>query len=129
MNTLIEESYSTESDSILVKRLKMGQIGAFNLLYERYSQNLYNFSMSLLKTHEDAEGVVQEVFYRVWNKRYELQEQKSFKSFLFVLAYNMTIDHFRKRAKDHKYEAFNKRSKIRNSIAIQTRSISDRNIN
>ena len=75
-------------------------------MYERYSQNLYNFSLSLLKTHEDAEGVVQEVFYRVWNKRIELLEHTSFKSSLFKLAYNVTIDHFRKRAKDHKYVNF-----------------------
>jgi len=100
------ESYSTESDKVLVKRLIIGQIKAFNLLYERYSRNLYCFSLSLLKTHEDAEGVVQEVFYRVWSKRNELQDQKVFKSFLFKLAYNVSIDQFRKRAKDQKYEQF-----------------------
>lgn len=95
-----------EGDSSFVKRLKLGQIEAFDLLYERYCHKLYTFSRSLLKTHEDAEGVVQEVFLRVWSKRNELQEHKSFKSFLFRLAYNVTIDHFRKRVKDHKYLNF-----------------------
>lgn len=105
-NILLMESYSTESDKVLVKRLRIGQIKAFDLLYERYSRKLYSFSLSLLKTHEDAEGVVQEVFYRVWSKRNELQDQKVFKSFLFKLAYNVSIDQFRKRAKDQKYEQF-----------------------
>ena len=100
------ETNLPESDRVLVKRLKKGQIESFNILYERYSRNLYNFSRSLLKTHEDAEGVVQEVFLRVWTRRSELLEQKSFKSFLFKLAYNVTIDNFRKNTKDQKYEQF-----------------------
>lgn len=100
------ELNSTESDTSLVKRLKTGQIDAFDLLYEKYSRNLYSISRSLLKTREDAEGVVQEVFLQVWNKRSDLLEQKSFKSFLFSLAYNVIIDHFRKRSRDQKYEQF-----------------------
>lgn len=107
---------SSESDRILVKQLKMGHIQAFDLLYEKYSRNLYSFSRSLLKTHEDAEGVVQEVFLRVWNKRGELLEQKSFKSFLFSLAYNVIIDQFRKRAKDQKYEQMVIHQAQRNSL-------------
>ncbi|MFH0759525.1 MAG: RNA polymerase sigma-70 factor [Bacteroidota bacterium] len=100
------ESGSTRSDKDLVKKLKSGQVGAFDLLYERYSRNLYSFSRSLLKTHEDSEEVVQEVFLRVWKKRMDLIEQKSFKSFLFSLAYNVIIDQFRKRTKDQKYEQY-----------------------
>ncbi len=95
-----------ESDRVLVKDLKKGQLEAFDLLYERYCHKIYSFSRSILKTHEDAEGVVQEVFLRVWNKRNELLEHKSFKSFLFKLTYNVSIDHFRKRVKDHKYVNF-----------------------
>lgn len=99
-------SKSNESDRELVRRLKMGQIDAFDQLFERYNQNLYRFGRSLLKTHEDAEEVVMEVFLQVWNKQHELQEQKSFKSFLFTLASNAIIDQFRRRAKDQKYEQF-----------------------
>lgn len=73
---------------------------------EKYSSNLYSFSRSLMKTHEDAEGVVHEMFLRVWNKRSELLEQNSFKMFLFQLAYTFFVDHFRKRSEDPKYEQF-----------------------
>ena len=95
-----------QSDSELADKIKSGQLKAFDQLYERYSQNLYRFVLSLLKTHEDAEGVVQEVFFRVWKKRKELSGRKSFQSFLFTIAYNVTIDQLRKRVKDQKYEQF-----------------------
>ena len=88
--------YSVDSDRSLMKKLSTGQIDSFDLLYERYSSNLYSFSRSLLKTHEDAEGVVEEVLLRVWKKSSELLEQKSFRVFLFRLAYSAIVDHFRK---------------------------------
>ena len=100
------DSYSFESDRSLMKRLNKDQLDAFDLLYEKYSRNLYSFCRSLLKTHEDAEGVVEEVFLRVWKKRSELLEQKSFKIFLFQLAYTVFIDHFSERSEDPEYEQF-----------------------
>ncbi len=95
-----------QNDRELVDKVKDGHLKAFDQLYERYSQNLYRFARSLLKTHEDAEEVVQEVFFRVWNKRKDLSGRKSFQSFLFTIAYNVIIDQLRKRVKDQKYEQF-----------------------
>jgi len=49
------------TESLLAAQVKKGQKHAFDQLFARYSQPLYRFSKSLLKNHEDAEGVVQEV--------------------------------------------------------------------
>ncbi len=95
-----------QSDSELVDKIKAGQLKAFDQLYEMYSQNLYRFARSLLKTHEEAEGLVQEVFFRVWKKRKNLSGRKSFQSFLFTIAYNVIIDKLRKRVVDQEYEQF-----------------------
>lgn len=99
-------SKAKQSDSQLADQIKKGQTHAFDQLFDRYSQRLYRFSKSLLKNHEDAEGVVQEVFFRIWEKRDELNERKSFQSFLFSIAYNLIVDQFRQRVKDQKYEQF-----------------------
>lgn len=94
------------SDRQLADQIKKGQTHAFDLLFDRYSQRLFRFSKSLLKNHEDAEEVVQEVFFRIWKKRDELNERRSFQSFLFSIAYNLIVDQFRQRVKDQKYEQF-----------------------
>ncbi len=73
------------SDRQLANQIKKGQTHAFDQLFDRYSQRLYRFSKSLLKNHEDAEGVVQEVFFRIWKKRDELNERRYFQSFLFSI--------------------------------------------
>jgi len=99
-------SKAKPSDKQLTDQIKKGQTHAFDQLFDRYSQRLYRFSRSLLKNHEDAEGVVQEVFFRIWKKRDELDERISLQSFLFSIAYNLIVDQFRQRVKDQKYEQF-----------------------
>ena len=94
------------SDSQLAAQIKMSQKHAFDQLFERYSQPLYRFSKSLLKNHEDAEGIVQEVFFRIWKKRREIDESRSFSSYLFSIAHNVIVDQVRKRVKEQKYEDF-----------------------
>ena len=99
-------SKTQQSDRQLADLIKKGETHAFDQLFDRYSQRLYRFSKSLLKNHEDAEGIVQEVFFRIWKKRDELNEKKSFQSFLFSISYNLIVDQFRQRVKDQKYEQF-----------------------
>lgn len=64
----------------------------------------------LLKNKEDARDIVQETFLRVWQKREELSEDKSFKSFLFTITYNIIIDQLRKKLNDKKYLEFLERN-------------------
>jgi RNA polymerase sigma-70 factor (family 1) len=76
------------------------------MLYENYSERLYKFALMLLKNKEDALDIVQETFLRVWQKREELSEDKSFTSFLFTISHNIIIDQLRKKLNDKKYLEF-----------------------
>ena len=88
----------------LVAQIKKGSTKAFNQLFELYSQRLYSFGKSMLKNHEDAEGIVQEVFFRIWKKKDELDAKKDFHSLLFSITYNLIIDKFRQRVKEREFE-------------------------
>ena len=50
----------------LVKKLAGGDFNAFDALFKLYHKRLYHFVIPLLKSNEDAEDVVQEVFLRLW---------------------------------------------------------------
>jgi RNA polymerase sigma-70 factor (ECF subfamily) len=90
--------HSTKDESILVQSLSRGNLLAFNALYNLYSRHLYRFALAYLKSEEEAEELVQEVFTIIWEKRAALKEELSFKSFLFTIAFNIIRKHFRKRA-------------------------------
>ncbi len=87
----------------LVRKLAEGEFDAFDALFKLYHKNLFHFALSLLKSAEDAEDVVQEVFVRIWENRDKIKMRHSFKSFLFTIAYNIIVDHLRKRMADAKF--------------------------
>lgn len=91
----------TESD--LINELKDGMASAFDQLYEVYCHKLFGFAFSILKSKEDAEEVVQNTFFKIWEKRKSIDSDHSFKSFLFTIAYNITVDLLRARLKEKKY--------------------------
>jgi len=87
-----------ENESLLILNLSKGNLLAFNTLYYEYSDRLYRFALGYLKSEEEAEELVQEVFTIIWEKRTDLKEELSFKSFLFTIAFNIIRKHFRSRA-------------------------------
>ncbi|MCT4588128.1 MAG: RNA polymerase sigma-70 factor [Carboxylicivirga sp.] len=86
-----------KTDKTLIKKLKKGDIRAFNQLFEYYSPKLYGFALKYLKSEVEAEGLVQEVFIKIWNKRESLELDKSFHSYLFTIAFNFIKKQFEKR--------------------------------
>jgi len=101
----MKEKKQVKGKSIINGIIK-GEVKAFDKIFEIYNQKLYRFAKSILKNREDAKDVVQEVFVRIWQNRNEIKEYSTFKSYLFTIAYNIIVDHFRKRLKDKKYKDF-----------------------
>jgi len=96
----------------LVIRLRKSESRAFDEIFNLYSRRVYRFAYSFLKNKQDSEGIVQEVFLRVWKNRKKIDEYYSLKAFLFTISYNLIIDRFRERVKDVKYKEFLKKNAI-----------------
>lgn len=79
-----------------VSALKNGDHAAFDALYRLYIENLYAFIISITRDKFMAEEITQVVFAKVWEKRAEISEHYSFKSWLFTLTFNETISQLRK---------------------------------
>ena len=81
-------------ESKILKELKGGDHTAFEKIFERYSKQLFQFSLSYLKSEEAAEDIVQEVFIKIWNNRKDLKTDTSFQSYLFTIALNAVRKYF-----------------------------------
>jgi RNA polymerase sigma-70 factor (family 1) len=92
-----------KTEAELISNVKAGTAVAFDKLFEIYSHKLYYFAFSILKSKEDAEDVVQHTFFKVWEKRGSINDNLAFKSFLFTIAYNISIDLFRAKLKEKGY--------------------------
>lgn len=84
----------------LVSRAQNGEKDAFTLLYKEYVTPIYRYIYLRVGRSDQTEDLTQEVFLRVikhiGSYRYK---GKSFKTWLFRIAHNVVIDHYRKTKK------------------------------
>lgn len=64
-------------------------------IYLTYFQDIYRFLLSLSHNHHTAEDLVQETFFRAYLS-IENYEEGNIKTWLFTVAHNTYIDHYRK---------------------------------
>jgi RNA polymerase sigma-70 factor (ECF subfamily) len=94
---------TTNPDAHLVLLLRQDNLKAFDQLYFKYHKKLYYFAKGYLKSNEKAEGLVQEVFIRIWTNRHKIDEEQSFNAFIYSVAYHAILNIFRKEARERKY--------------------------
>lgn len=91
----MDDCIKGKENALLVKELSKGNLLAFNSLFREYSNRLYRFALGYLKSEDEAEELVQEVFMIIWEKRADLNAELSFKSYLFTISFNIIRKHFR----------------------------------
>jgi RNA polymerase sigma-70 factor (ECF subfamily) len=84
----------------LLLRLKAGDERAFKILYDQYKFRLAGNLYKLLKSDDLVKETLQELFFKIWEGREQINPEKSFKSYLFRIGENLVNDYFRKVAKD-----------------------------
>ncbi len=80
----------------LVIELQKGNKKAFKSLFDIFHLRVYHYILSFVKSFQTAEDLTQEIFLKVWTKRIQLNDNKDFSSFLFVMTRNLVYDHLRK---------------------------------
>ncbi len=68
--------------------INKGDKSAFEQAFRTYYQPLCSYAVPLIKDKDEAEEVVQNVFYNIWSKREALQINTSFKSYLYRSVHN-----------------------------------------
>ena len=79
-----------------------GNEKAFNKLFNTYRDDIYGYSVSMLKNQILAEGIVQDVFLNIWLHKDRLDTNLSFKSYLFTITRNLTFNLISKVANNRK---------------------------
>jgi RNA polymerase sigma-70 factor (ECF subfamily) len=80
----------------LVTLARRGDADAFGALYDRYQAEILRYLVNHVRDYATAEDLTQQVFLKAWQAipRYE-QRNVPFKSWLYRMAHNQMIDHFR----------------------------------
>lgn len=96
----------THSDKILVEALQAGSEKAFEELYNKYANKIYNITRKMNVEKEEAENVVQDVFLKIWRNRINLDSQLSFTAYLITIAKSIIIKQTQQRARFMAYQNY-----------------------
>lgn len=89
-----------------VSSIKNGNEAAFEKVFKTYFRNLHAFAYTFMKDDIIAEEIVQNVFFRIWEKKEQLQIDDSLKAYLYRSVHNESLNHL-------------KHLKIKNSFQLQ----------
>ena len=88
----------------LWKKVKKGNIKAFEILYKCYFPSLCLYSYGLIPDAELVKEIVNDVFLKIWDKRSEIDIQCGIKPYLFRCVHNACLDHLRLKRNLRQYQ-------------------------
>jgi RNA polymerase sigma-70 factor (ECF subfamily) len=86
-----------EADEALMLAYAAGDAGAFERLYARHKGPLYRYVLRSVKGRGEAEELFQDVWMKVIEARLRYQPRAKFTTWLYTIAHNRMVDHWRAR--------------------------------
>jgi len=91
------------SDEELMQEIKADNMFAFDILYKKYCKRIFKFAFSILKSPEESENLVQDVFLNLWENRLNVEKNSSIKSYVFTITYNSAVSIIRKKVRESEF--------------------------
>jgi RNA polymerase sigma factor (sigma-70 family) len=91
----------TASDEQLMMRYRDGDAAAFDALYERHRGGVFRYVMRQVGLRSAAEEVFQEIWINIISSRNRYRVEARFATFLYHVAHNCVVDHFRRKTPLH----------------------------
>lgn len=101
------------SDEDLVGLLKEGEVPAFEELYNRYWDKLYNAAAKRLSSGDIAEELVQDFFTSLWINKAKLAIHTSFSNYVFSAIRYLVYNQYQKESVRRIYQENRQRSSLR----------------
>jgi RNA polymerase sigma-70 factor, Bacteroides expansion family 1 len=81
------------NDVSVGKKIKLGDIKAFEHVFKLYYSGLMMYSFGIIGRKEVAEEIVQDVFYKIWKNKENIQLSHSIKSYLYGAVRNQSLQY------------------------------------
>jgi RNA polymerase sigma-70 factor (ECF subfamily) len=78
-------------DSEIVRRIRQGDTVQFESLFRSSYISLVRYAKTLIKDHDTAEEIVQDLFFRLWKDKERLQIESSLNGYLFRAVHNRCL--------------------------------------
>ena len=89
-----------DSDEALMLRYAAGEVAAFDQLYGRHEMRVWRYLLRSVRVQAVADELLQDVWFAVARQGPGYQVSARFTTWVFTIAHNRLVDHFRS-AKNH----------------------------
>jgi RNA polymerase sigma-70 factor (ECF subfamily) len=96
---------STQEDD-MARQVPFMNLQSFESLFRQYYQMLCSYAYRFVNDSDTAEEIVQDLFYKLWEKRASLQITTSVKSYLFSAVHNRCLKYIEHRNVETKYKNY-----------------------
>jgi len=86
---------ASDADESLMLRYAAGDMAAFDTLYGRHEMGVWRFVLRSVRDPALADDLLQDVWFAVVRHAASYQPTARFKTWLFTMAHNRVVDHFR----------------------------------
>ena len=83
------------TDEQLIHSFYKGEVEAFENLYSRYKKAIYHYFFRQVHSKSIADELHQDVWLKIIKSSSTFKQQSSFKTWLYQVAHNCLIDHYR----------------------------------
>ena len=92
-----ESALRPKTDLELVNEFREGHVDGFNELVRRYQEKVYWIARRVMRSHDDADDVVQDVFVRVYEALKDFRADAGFYTWLYRITVNVSLNSLRKK--------------------------------
>lgn len=85
------------SDEELVKKVKDGDIDAFEDIVKKYEKKIFSLIYNMLRNENEIEDIAQEVFIKVYKNLDKFHGDSSLYTWIYKIATNLCLDQIKKR--------------------------------
>ena len=93
------EQTAFENEDVIMRSFREGDKHAFRWIHDQMVRPLTYFVENIIFSHTDAEDIVANAFYKLFNAREGMKSYEHVKRWLYVIVRNESIDYLRARAK------------------------------
>lgn len=105
--------------------IKAGSKDIFRSVYRAEYDNLVHFIYSYTRNKQDAEDIAQETMLAIWENRDTLDPDRNFRSYLYTIARNKTLNYLRDNAKHNMGKSLEDSEFLLNTLALSSPSVEE----
>jgi len=78
-------------DTEIIGRIRQGDVEQFESLFRSSYVSLVRYAKTLIKDHDNAEEIVQDLFFRLWQDKEKIKIESSLNGYLFRSVHNRCL--------------------------------------